>query len=74
MWKRYEFNGGTSDPCILAWPSVLGHGGEIRHQYHHAIDIVPTITGGTIKRVAIDVSGQPYLDLERQAAAMLARE
>jgi arylsulfatase A-like enzyme len=27
MWKRYEFNGGTSDPCIIAWPSVLGHGG-----------------------------------------------
>jgi arylsulfatase len=43
MWKRYEFNGGTSDPCIMAWPSVLGHAGEIRHQYHHAIDIVPTI-------------------------------
>jgi arylsulfatase A-like enzyme len=43
MWKRYEFNGGTSDPCIIAWPSALGHGGEIRHQYHHAIDIVPTI-------------------------------
>src|SRR3954452_11798044 len=20
MWKRYEFNGGTSDPCIIAWP------------------------------------------------------
>jgi hypothetical protein len=31
-------------------------------------------TGGTIKRVAIDVSGQPYLDLERQAEAMPARE
>ena len=29
---------------------------------------------GTIKRAAIDVSGQPYLDLERQAEAMLARE
>ncbi len=43
MWKRYEFNGGTSDPCIIAWPSKLGHGGEIRHQYHHAVDIVPTI-------------------------------
>jgi arylsulfatase A-like enzyme len=43
MWKRYEFNGGTSDPCLIAWPSVLGHGGEIRHQYHHAIDIVPTV-------------------------------
>jgi arylsulfatase len=43
MWKRYEFNGGTADPCIISWPSVLGHGGEVRHQYHHAIDIVPTI-------------------------------
>jgi arylsulfatase A-like enzyme len=43
MWKRYEFNGGTSDPCILSWPSVLGHEGEIRHQYHHAVDIVPTV-------------------------------
>jgi Sulfatase len=43
MWKRYEFNGGTSDPCIIAWPSVLGHGGEVRHQYHHAVDIVPTV-------------------------------
>jgi hypothetical protein len=27
-----------------------------------------------IRRVAVDVSGQPYLDLERQAEAMLARE
>jgi hypothetical protein len=31
-------------------------------------------TGGTINRVVIDVSGEPYLGLERQAAAMLARE
>jgi hypothetical protein len=47
MWKRYEFNGGTADPCIISWPAT-GSGatagrGEIRHQYHHAIDIVPTI-------------------------------
>jgi arylsulfatase len=31
-------------------------------------------TGGTIRRVAIDVSGEPYVDLEREAQAMLARE
>ena len=31
-------------------------------------------TGGTINRVAVDVSGEPYIDLEREAAAMLARE
>jgi arylsulfatase len=31
-------------------------------------------TGGTIRRVAIDVSGEPYVELEREAVAMLARE
>jgi arylsulfatase len=43
MWKRYEFNGGTSDPCIISWPAGTKARGEVRHQYHHAIDIVPTI-------------------------------
>jgi arylsulfatase len=42
MWKRYEFNGGTSDPLIIAWPGTKAHG-ELRDQYCHAIDIVPTI-------------------------------
>jgi arylsulfatase A-like enzyme len=42
MWKRYEFNGGTSDPLIVAWPGGKG-GGELREQYCHAIDVVPTI-------------------------------
>ena len=31
-------------------------------------------TGGTLRRVAIDVSGDAYIDLEREAAAMIARE
>ena len=43
MWKRYEFNGGTSDPFIVSWPAGTKARGEIRDQYHHAIDIVPTI-------------------------------
>jgi arylsulfatase len=43
MWKRYEFNGGTSDPCIISWPKGMKARGEVRDQYHHAIDLVPTI-------------------------------
>ena len=31
-------------------------------------------TGGTIKRVAVDISGEPCVDLEREAVAMLSRE
>ena len=43
MWKRYEFNGGTADPCIISWPANKAAAGQIREQYHHAIDLVPTI-------------------------------
>jgi arylsulfatase len=43
LWKRYEFNGGTADPCVISWPAGMKARGEVRDQYHHAIDIVPTI-------------------------------
>ncbi|HEY3352489.1 MAG TPA: arylsulfatase [Polyangia bacterium] len=44
LWKRYSsYEGGTADPCIVAWPKGLKARGEIRHQYTHAIDIVPTL-------------------------------
>jgi arylsulfatase len=47
MWKRYEFEGGCADACILSWPKGMKSRNEIRHQYHHAIDIVPTILAAT---------------------------
>ncbi|HMK46570.1 MAG TPA: sulfatase-like hydrolase/transferase [Methanocella sp.] len=43
MWKRYSYNGGICDPLVIVWPSGIKARGEIRHQYHHAIDIMPTI-------------------------------
>jgi len=43
MWKRYEFEGGSCDPCMISWPAGMKARGELRDQYHHAIDIVPTI-------------------------------
>lgn len=44
MFKRYsQFAGGTCDPLIIHWPKGIKARGEIRHQYHHSTDIVPTI-------------------------------
>ncbi|HEX2949499.1 MAG TPA: sulfatase-like hydrolase/transferase [Armatimonadota bacterium] len=44
LWKRYSsYSGGTSDACIISWPNGMKARGELRHQYHHAIDIVPTV-------------------------------
>jgi arylsulfatase len=44
MYKRYSnYEGGTADPCMIAWPKGIQAQGEIRDQYIHAIDIVPTL-------------------------------
>ncbi len=44
MFKRYsEYSGGTCDPMIISWPQGIKARGEVRHQYHHSTDIVPTI-------------------------------
>ncbi|MFS6826837.1 arylsulfatase [Cyanobium sp. ATX-6F1] len=42
-WKRETYRGGTSDPFILSWPKGINARGEIRSQYAHAIDMVPTV-------------------------------
>jgi len=44
MFKRYsQFSGGTCDPLVIHWPKGIKAKGEVRHQYHHSTDIVPTI-------------------------------
>jgi arylsulfatase A-like enzyme len=43
-WKRYAgYEGGTADMCIVAWPKGVPARGEMRDQYVHAVDVVPTI-------------------------------
>ncbi|MFI6827529.1 arylsulfatase [Kribbella sp. NPDC050241] len=44
MWKRYaNYEGGTADPLIVSWPRGFTATAETRHQYTHAVDIVPTL-------------------------------
>jgi len=44
MFKRYsQYAGGTCDPLVIAWPKGIKARGEIRNQYHHSVDLVPTI-------------------------------
>jgi arylsulfatase len=43
-WKRFAgYEGGTADLCIVSWPKGIAARGEVRGQYQHAIDIVPTL-------------------------------
>jgi arylsulfatase A-like enzyme len=43
MWKRYNFEGGVADPMIVSWPRGIRARGELRHQFLHATDVVPTL-------------------------------
>jgi arylsulfatase len=43
-WKRFAgYEGGTADVCLISWPRGIDAQGEIRHQYVHAVDLVPTL-------------------------------
>jgi arylsulfatase len=42
-WKRETYRGGVSDPFIVCWPKGIKAKGEVRTQYCHAIDMVPTV-------------------------------
>jgi arylsulfatase len=44
MFKRYsQYAGGTNDPLVISWPKGIKARGETRDQYHHAVDVVPTL-------------------------------
>jgi arylsulfatase len=42
-WKRETYRGGITDPCIVSWPAGIAARGEVRHQYAHVTDVVPTL-------------------------------
>ena len=35
--------GGTRNPMVVSWPARIADHGGVRFQFHHAIDVVPTI-------------------------------
>ena len=43
-WKRWAGEeGGTADMLVVSWPARIEPSTEIRHQYVHAVDVVPTV-------------------------------
>ena len=42
-WKRETYRGGVSDPFIVHWPKQIKASGQVREQYAHIIDMVPTV-------------------------------
>jgi arylsulfatase len=49
--------GGTRQGTVIAWPKVIKDAGGIRNQFHHFIDIVPTILEAAAIPAPVMVNG-----------------
>jgi arylsulfatase A-like enzyme len=59
-----SFFGGTRNGMAISWPARVTDKGGIRHQFHHVIDIVPTIleAAGIPAPVAVDGIAQKPIE------------
>lgn len=42
-YKHNTHGGGVRDPLIVHWPERIHDGGSIREQFHHVVDLTPTV-------------------------------
>jgi len=60
LWKRYTWLGGVRTPLVAHWPAGFRARGEVRGQFCHAVDLMPTIldTAGVALPDVIDGADQ----------------
>ncbi len=70
-WKREVHEGGVADPCIVRWPARLAGRGELRSQFAHAIDVVPTLLELIGMEPPAEIGGVPQTSIEGTSFAYL---
>jgi arylsulfatase len=63
-WKRDTTRGGTAEPMIVHWPAAIEARGEIRTQFTHAIDVVPTVLDLLDMEMPDSINGVPQAPME----------
>ncbi len=56
--------GGTRNGCVMSWPGKIADAGGLRSQFHHVIDIVPTILEAAGIPEPTEVNGTPQRPIE----------
>ena len=64
LWKRYTWLGGVRTPLIARWPRKLGGAGEVRTQFCHAVDVMPTILDAASVAVPETIDGVAQQSLD----------
>jgi len=64
FYKQNTYEGGIRDPLIVHWPAGIKDTGAIRPQYHHAIDLLPTILACVGAEAPESFKGLPQIPVE----------
>jgi arylsulfatase A-like enzyme len=56
--------GGTRNPMVVSWPARIADAGGLRTQFHHAIDVVPTILEAAGVPEPVSVNGVAQKPIE----------
>jgi arylsulfatase A-like enzyme len=70
-WKREVHEGGIADPCIVSWPGRLTARGAVRHQFTHAVDVLPTVLELVGLEPPAQIGGVPQSPVEGTSFAYL---
>ena len=63
-WKQDTHGGGVRSPLIVRWPGEISDPGGLRRQFHHAIDLTPTMLDVAGLQAPNSVKGVPQKPLE----------
>ena len=63
-WKRETYRGGISDPFIVHYPNGIQAKNQVRTQYTHAIDMVPTVLDLLSLEAPISIKGVTQAPIE----------
>jgi arylsulfatase len=70
--RRYKQNthgGGIRDPFVVSWPQAIAARGELRHQFVHACDLVPTLLDLVGIEAPAEIGGVAQMPLEGESFA-----
>ncbi|MBN9499765.1 MAG: arylsulfatase [Alphaproteobacteria bacterium] len=68
--RRYKQNthgGGIRDPFVISWPQRIKAKGELRHQFVHATDLVPTLLDVIGVKPPLSIGGYEQMPLEGES-------
>jgi arylsulfatase A-like enzyme len=63
-YKRWVHAGGVRDPLVVHWPARIRDGGAIRPQYHHVVDVLPTVLDAVGVKGPDALNGVPQMPID----------